>query len=168
MTPEKDGAMIIMPGQSVRIGVQMVRQPDGSFRGKRLEHDQAEVDDSAQGEIVGRFVEVPPPAAAPVQVRAKELGLLDGLRVEPARHDQWRCAECHAMQSSGAEQVWVPDGVERGMSAQAVTEMARLGAFNGGASAWCVPCARTIGKRHQIRKDIASGLVNILARLGRR
>lgn len=122
--------MIIMPGETKTISLPMKRQANGSFSGEWK---------------VGSFQEVAPPEAAPVQDRAKELGLPDGLRVEAQRrHGQWRCSNCNGMQPSG-DKIWVPDSVRVGDPAWSVTEACRQNAYNGYHSAWCVPCARRLG-----------------------
>lgn len=101
------------------------------------------------------FQEVPPPKAAPIQDRAKELGLLDGLQVEASRHGQWRCSNCNEMQPSGVDRVWVPDSVRAGDPAWSVTEACRVNAYNGHCSAWCMSCALRLGG--SLRSSIASG-----------
>lgn len=90
--------------------------------------------------------EVPPPKTAPVQDRARELGLPDGLKVETPRDSrQWRCCSCSRMQRPNSEQVWVPDGVLPGDPAWSVTETCRQNAYNGNYSAWCLKCAKSLG-----------------------
>lgn len=145
--------MIIMPGQSVSISVPMKRNPDGSFSGSWKEGDPTGTPPECAE--VGHFTEVPPPAQAPIQTRAQELGLPAGLRVETDR-SQWRCANCHMMQPGGSEQVWVPDGVCAGDPEWSVTEAARLGAYNGDSSAWCLRCARKFSGRSTITTGIAT------------
>lgn len=117
--------MTLMPGQSTSIGVEI---PMGIGQGGTFS-----------------FQEVPPPATAPVQPRAKELGLPDGLRVEPSSRGSWRCGHCGRMQHDGTEQVWVPDGARMGDPIWSVTESARRVAFNGGSTAWCLSCAKRLG-----------------------
>lgn len=88
---------------------------------------------------------VPPPAKIPVQKRAQELGLPDGLRVDSQVRSGWRCDQCDRMQHSGTELVWVPDGVKLSDPIWSVTEIARQNAFNGSWSGWCLSCARKLG-----------------------
>lgn len=91
----------------------------------------------------GRFEVVPPPASAPLHASAEAHGLPRGLRCEPG-DGQYRCAACSRMQPASALQVWVPDGVRRGDASWSVTERARCNAWNGGWSAWCLGCAKTL------------------------
>ncbi len=104
--------------------------------------------DGNPGAAALHFVEVPPPDAAPVHSRARELGLPDGLRVEVSGY-QWRCASCNEMQPNGSEQVWVPASVRSKDPAWSVTEAARLNAWNGDFSAWCVHCASGFQQKHR-------------------
>jgi hypothetical protein len=101
----------------------------------------------AGGFATGHFVEVPPPEDVPIQDRAAELGLIPGLRVEASRHGQWRCCECGQMQRPGSDQVWVADGVRMGDEPWSVSESARAVAYNGGSSAWCMACAKKLGRK---------------------
>lgn len=88
------------------------------------------------------FEEVPPPTEAPIQSRAEELRLPNGLRVEKSREDSspWRCDCCNKLQRPGSEEVWVPDGIQKKDSAWSVSETARAYAYNGRFSAWCLSC----------------------------
>lgn len=88
-----------------------------------------------------KFEPVPPPAKAPVQELAESLGVCVGLRVEKSLGGQWRCACCSRMQPAGTWLVWVPDSVRRGDPSWSVTEAARVNAFNGHSSGWCLSCA---------------------------
>lgn len=86
------------------------------------------------------FREVPPPKEAPWHEIGETLGLCKGLR--PQRTDsQYRCAACSKMQPPGSWMVWVPDSVRRGDPAWSVIEAARLNAYNGHLSGWCITCA---------------------------
>lgn len=86
------------------------------------------------------FKEVPPPARAPVHQIAETLGLCAGLRVERAE-GSFRCACCHLFEAPYEWMVWVPDSVRQGDHIAVVVEKARLNAFNGQESAWCIKCA---------------------------
>jgi hypothetical protein len=110
----------------------------------------------------GHFEEVPPPAAAPVQPRAKELGLLDGLHAHETDHP-YRCGWCSQMQPSGSLQVWVPDGVRRGDPSWSVKEAARRGAYNGHSTAWCLKCARKLGGERRERHQASDAGIIIVA-----
>lgn len=98
-----------------------------------------------QPEHGGRWVEVPPPAKAPVDEIAALLGLCSGLRAE--RNSQYRCASCSKMQPDGSWLIWVSDSVRRGDPAWSVTEAARRNAFNGHSSGWCLACAQSLTPR---------------------
>lgn len=87
-----------------------------------------------------RFEPVPPPDHAPVDEIGETLGLCDGLRAKRGER-MYRCAQCGVMQEPNAWQVWVPDRVRKNDPDWAVTEAARLNAFNGHFSAWCLSCA---------------------------
>ncbi len=91
------------------------------------------------------FREVPPPAVAPEDIVASAFGLPRGLRFEP-NYGQFRCNQCRRLTSGNEGIVWVPDFVRITDSAEAVTEAARRGAFNGEASGWCLPCAQRLGR----------------------
>jgi hypothetical protein len=91
------------------------------------------------------ITEVPPPQTAPVDDRARALGLPDGLRVDEGTRRQWRCACCHRMQPAGSTMVWVPDSVSLRDSRSSVVESARLSAHNGNSSGWCLSCAGSFG-----------------------
>ncbi len=93
--------------------------------------------------MFGMFKEVPPPAEAPVQQEAGQLGLPKGVRVEHG-HRQWRCSCCSQMQPPNSLQAWIPDSVRRGDPAWSVTEACRVNAYNGSSSAWCIKCAKSI------------------------
>lgn len=135
---------MIMPGETKTISLPMKRQADGSFWGEWKEGDPDPTVES-QGVQGWSFQQVPPPVAAPIQNRAQELGLCDGLRVKLSRHGGWRCSECRQMQRDRAEQVWVPAGVLAHDPAWSVTETCRRNTYNGHFSAWCLPCARRLG-----------------------
>lgn len=109
-------------------------------------------------QIIGHFREVPPPAQAPVQSRAAELGLPDGLRVETSRSGGWRCACCGSMQRGETDQVWVPDTVQRHDPAWSVTEACRRNAYNGHFSGWCLGCASGFKGRPRVEKITGDGV----------
>ena len=92
------------------------------------------------------FEIVPPPNETPAQPEAQSLGLVRGLRAEPAYRDGWRCTNCQRMQTDRGPLIWVPDSVRRSDSAADVTEQCRVNAYNGHASAWCLRCATKLGK----------------------
>jgi hypothetical protein len=83
---------------------------------------------------------IPPPSVAPRNSRGETLDLVQGLNVS-ASIRQFRCGNCHKMQPTGSEQVWVPDGVAKDDPAWSVEESCRISAYNGHFSAWCVRCA---------------------------
>lgn len=89
------------------------------------------------------FMEVPPPKVVPVNSEARALGLVHGLRPEKTP-TQFRCAACAGMEAADSIMVWVPDGTRRGDPGWSVSERARQGAYNGGASGWCLNCARSL------------------------
>lgn len=91
------------------------------------------------------FREVPPPAKAPIDEVAAMHGLPNGLRVY-ASEGGCRCANCSTWQNPGAPMVWVPDSVQPSDSRDSVTEQARLMAFNGCSSGWCLSCAKSLGR----------------------
>jgi hypothetical protein len=91
--------------------------------------------------------EVPPPKEVPVQEQAHQLGLCAGLRVEERAHGQWRCGQCGKMQPANSWQVWVPDSVRKGDPDWSISEAARLNAYNGESSAWCLDCAPKQSKK---------------------
>jgi hypothetical protein len=115
--------MTLMPGQSTTVSVPI----------------SPEIAEQIGGNSV-RMVQVPPPAKAPWHEIGETLGLCEGLRPERSDH-QFRCAACHKMQPSGSWMVWVPDIVRRKDPDWSVTEAARLNAYNGHLSGWCISCA---------------------------
>lgn len=131
--------MIIMPGQTVAIDVPMKKNEDGSYSGEWKEGDPI------NRQSVGHFVEVPPPRRAPHYSQSEELGIVPALRAEKS-HRSWRCCQCHQMQQDNTWQVWVPDGVMAHDPDWSVTEAARRVAYNGGLSAWCLRCAKKLGR----------------------
>lgn len=96
-------------------------------------------------ELECRFVQVPPPAKAPVQPLGEVYGLPRGVRLELS-HGQYRCAECGKMQRSGSPLAWVSDGTSSWDPPWSVTENERRNAYNGSGSGWCLHCARCIGR----------------------
>lgn len=118
--------LTIMPGQSVEFTIEI---PAEMVPGETLR---------------GEFVPVPPPSQAPVQTKAQELGLCQGLRVD-STDSGFSCNACDRMQPAGI-QVWVPDLVQEGDSAEAVTEECRKAAYNGEWSGWCLKCAKKLGQ----------------------
>lgn len=99
----------------------------------------------------GEFVQVPPPAKAPVYSRAQELGLLPWLSVEKPKGYPFRCSNCNEMQSGAEESVWVPDFTRMGESAASIEQAARANAFNGHLSGWCIPCVRKLTRKSGYR-----------------
>lgn len=100
-----------------------------------------------------QLVPVPPPTKAPVQDIAETLDLVDGLEVEKAGAGGWRCDNCSRYQTDpGAWQVWVPDSVMPHDRGDEVTEQCRSMAYNGEFSAWCLPCARKLGRSKRLRE----------------
>jgi hypothetical protein len=81
---------------------------------------------------------VPPPPEPPHYAAARDLGIPPCLRAE-ARDYAFRCAHCHQRAKPGTPIVWVPDGAT---SRANLEEEARLNAYNGEHSGWCLPCAR--------------------------
>jgi hypothetical protein len=56
------------------------------------------------------------------------------------------------MVKEGDWEVWVPDSVRLGDEAWSVTDMARCSAYNGGWTAWCLPCAKLLGNPSPVAK----------------
>lgn len=112
-----------------------------------------------------RFIEVPPPAKAPVQDIAETLGLCAGLKAERSR-SQYRCAACDKMQPGSTWLVWVPDSVMITDPVWSVIEAGRLNARNGSHSGWCLSCALKVsGKKPQPKPALA---VDIAPQMRRR
>lgn len=91
--------------------------------------------------------EVPPPSRVPVDPRAKELGLIDGLRVDTHDKSEWRCAACRNYHTD-QPQVWIPDIVLYhigNQTPQSISEACRREAYNGHGTAICLQCARHLG-----------------------
>ena len=101
--------------------------------------------------MMGRFVEVPPPAKAPIEKSAGKYNLLPSLKAETSDH-QFRCDNCNRMQPLGSVMVWVPDGTMPWDPDWSVTERCRLNAYNGNASGWCLNCAKKLGNKGIIPK----------------
>lgn len=91
-------------------------------------------------EIELKLLLEPPPAIAPVYKRARDIGVLENLRVEQSAR-QWRCGWCNKMQPIGSWLVWVPEGLQKSDPIWAFVEAAKEGAYNGCKGAWCTRCA---------------------------
>lgn len=89
--------------------------------------------------------EVPPPATLKSDELADSLGLAHGLSAEQAPGG-WRCTHCSRFQRDAGIMVWVPDAVKMGDSPEAIYEVARLNAYNGSASGWCLACALKLSR----------------------
>lgn len=85
--------------------------------------------------------EVPPPKKAPIDQIAETMGLVNGLKVERNQFNPFRCASCGSFIKKGEWTVLVPYGVRYGDDAKDVEEAARLSAFNGHFTSWCLSCA---------------------------
>lgn len=88
-----------------------------------------------------KLEEVPPPKTAPIDQIGETMGLVDGLRPERNQYGRFRCGNCSRWVQDGEWSVSVPDGVKSSDSAEDVKEMARLGAYNGNFTSWCLSCA---------------------------
>lgn len=107
------------------------------------------------------FQHVPPPKEPPWHEIGETLGLCRGLRSEKSRNGQWRCAQCGQMQRAESWLIWVPDGVRKSDPAWSVTEAARVTAYNGHKSGWCLSCAPKAPKETDNHSVPATDTTNI-------
>jgi hypothetical protein len=96
-------------------------------------------------DVMNEWSPVPPPETIAADPNAERLGLPRGLEAVTS-HDQYRCYNCRKMQPRGSVVVYVPDSVLEGDPAWSVTEAARLNAYNGSGSGWCVKCAQNLNR----------------------
>ena len=98
------------------------------------------------------FRMVPPPEKAPQFTLAKKLGLHPCLKVDESSGG-WRCGYCNKIQRPGYE-VWLGENTSFFDSASDIEESCRQRAYNGESTAWCLSCARGVGK-NPLRRLIA-------------
>jgi hypothetical protein len=100
----------------------------------------------AQEEPEFSLTPVPPPKVAPVHDQAAAFGLTRGLRPKEASRE-CKCGSCRRKIESYTWGVWVPDHVRESMTADQVTELARVNTYNGHWTFWCMECALRLSNK---------------------